>query len=689
MARGLAPTSLRGMCRMFEGMANATPLWNPSHAQRQTAALTPWITEFGGTYEALHRWSVREPGAFWSTVWDRFEVLGEKGSVQTTPVSYLQHPRSVGNGLVSGSPSSRAVESDDDFNHVRDLRDTRFFPEARLSYAENLLHGRGADEHSEAVVTVNESGVRVAWSWAELRAEVAAAATALRAEGLGVGDRVALWLPAGIHALVLLLASNAIGAISSSVSPDFGEAGALDRFGQIEPALLVACSGYQYGGKTFDISDRVASVAAELPSLIRVVMSNDWDTWLAPHRNAPLRFERLPFDHPLYVLYSSGTTGKPKCITHGAGRILLKHLTEHRLHSNMGVGDRVTWFTTTGWMMWNWIVSALSVGATVVLYDGNPAYPSTGRLFELVEDEALTLLGVSAKFIDSVAKANYHPAEHHDLGSLRTLGSTGSPLSPEGFVFAFEHIKSNVHVASIAGGTDICGCFVGGDPTSPVFAGEIQRAVLGMDVHAWDAAGNDAPIGVAGELVCTSPFPTVPVGFWGDDVSTDPRGARFSAAYFATYPGVWHHGDFVSVTEHGGFVIHGRSDTTLNPGGVRIGTAEIYRIVEQIPGIVESLVFGQEFDGDSRVILLVRLADGAALDDALRADIRDRIRTGCTPRHVPAIIVAVEDLPRTRSNKLVELAVADAVNGRPVRNTEGLANPESLWAIAALEELQR
>ena len=650
-------------------MVQATPLWNPSPEQIKSASITKWVNDFGGSFASLHVWSVSDPGAFWSTVWDRFGVLGEKGdraTIERTPGH---------DGSTTGA--------------VADLRDTRFFPDSRLCYAENLLHGRGTNADDDAVVSINEAGVRVALSWAELRCEVAAVSAALRAEGVGVGDRVAVWLPAGIHALVLLLASNAIGAISSSVSPDFGEAGALDRFGQIEPILLVGCTGYQYGGKTFDISERVASVAAALPSLQKVVMTTNWDSWLTPHRNAALEFERLPFDHPLYVLYSSGTTGKPKCITHGAGRILLKHLTEHGLHSNVGAGDRVTWFTTTGWMMWNWIVSALSVGATVVLYDGNPAYPTMGRLFELVDEEALTLLGVSAKFIDSVAKANYHPAQHHDLGSLRTLGSTGSPLAPEGVRFAYDHIKSNVHVASIAGGTDICGCFVGGDPTSPVYAGEIQRAMLGMDVHAWDADGNDAGVGVAGELVCTAPFPTVPVGFWGDDVSVDPHGARFSSAYFTTYPGVWHHGDFVSVTEQGGFVIHGRSDATLNPGGVRIGTAEIYRIVEQIPGVVESLVFGQDFDGDSRVILLVRLAEGVTLDEPLRAQIRASIRTGCTPRHVPAKIVAVDDLPRTRSNKLVELAVADAVNGRPVRNTEGLANPEALWAIAALSELQQ
>jgi acetoacetyl-CoA synthetase len=652
-------------------MTDATPLWNPSCEQRESAKITDWINDFGGTYEELHRWSVTEPAAFWSTVWDRFGVLGEKGTRTSARTSAL-------------SP----VEASDK-KFVPDLRNTQFFPDARLSYAENLLHGCGVDQHSEAVVSIDESGTRLALTWAELRFEVAAVAAALRTEGVGVGDRVAIWLPAGMHALVLLLATNAIGAISSSVSPDFGEVGALDRFGQIEPALLVGCSSYQYGGKSFDISGRVAAVVGALPTLRRVVMTAEWEAWLRPHRNAKLEFQRLPFDHPLYVLYSSGTTGKPKCITHSAGGILLKHLTEHGLHSNVGVGDRVTWFTTTGWMMWNWIVSALSVGATVVLYDGNPAFPTIGRLFALADEESLTLLGVSAKFIDSVAKASYHPAEHHNLGTLRTLGSTGSPLSPEGFRFAYAHIKSNVHVASIAGGTDICGCFVGGDPSSPVYAGEIQRAILGMDVHAWDASGNDCDIGVAGELVCIAPFPTVPIGFWGDDISVDLRGARFSAAYFTTYPGVWHHGDFVSRTEHGGFVIHGRSDATLNPGGVRIGTAEIYRIVEQVPGIVESLVFGQDFDGDSRVTLLVRLSEGVALDDALRADICARIRTGCTPRHVPAKIVAVDDLPRTRSNKLVELAVADAVNGRPVRNTEGLANPEALWAIAELEELRR
>ncbi len=402
-----------------------------------------------------------------------------------------------------------------------------------MSYAENALDGRGIPGTAEAVVAIDELGTRRALTWDALRAEVAACAAALRAEGVGVGDRVAIWLPAGVEALVLLLAANAIGATTSSVSPDFGAAGALDRFGQIEPVVLVACRGYHYGGRAFMIDDRVDEVAAQLPTLRRVVHLDAWAEWLAPHRDAPLAFERLGMDHPLYVLYSSGTTGKPKCITHGSGRVLLKHLTEHAYHSDVRPGDRVTWFTTTGWMMWNWIVSALTVGGTVVLYDGNPAHPTIGRLFSLVDEEGLSLLGVSAKFIDSVAKAGYHPAEHHDLSSLRTIGSTGSPLSPEGFRFVYEHVKADVHLASISGGTDLCGCFVAGDPTSPVRAGEIQRPTLGMDVHAWTDDGADAPTGTPGELVCTAPFPSIPVGFWGDDRTADPHGARFTAAYFA------------------------------------------------------------------------------------------------------------------------------------------------------------
>jgi acetoacetyl-CoA synthetase len=616
------------------------------------------------TYPELHAWSVSQPGEFWSSVWDDLSIVGDRGDV-----TMMAAP------AIPGTPT--------------DIRDTKFFPAAQLSYAENALHGRGVDGAREAVVAIDEEGTRTTLTWDDLRAEVAAAAAALRADGVGLGDRVAIWLPAGTQALVLLLAVNAIGAVSSSVSPDFGAAGAIDRFGQIEPKVMFGCRRYRYGGREFEIGDRVESVAASLPTVTKTIWAEQWTEWLAPHRGAALTFERVSLDHPLYVLYSSGTTGKPKCITHGAGRVLLKHMTELGLHSDVRPGDRATWFTTTGWMMWNWLVSALTVGATVVIYDGNPAYPTIGRLFSLADEEGLQLLGVSAKFIDSVAKAGYEPKAHHELASLRTLGSTGSPLSPEGFAFVYDSIKADVHLASICGGTDLCGSFLAGDPTSPVWKGEIQRPAVGMDVHSFTDDGHDVAIGSPGELVCLSPFPSIPVGFWGDDTSADSHGARFSAAYFNRFPGVWHHGDFMTITEHGGFVVHGRSDSTLNPGGVRIGTAEIYRVVEQIPGIVESLVFGQEWDSDSRVILLVRLAEGAELTDDMRADIRLRIKTACTPRHVPAKIVAVADLPRTRSNKLVELAVADAVNKRPVRNTEGLANPEALWAIAELEELHR
>jgi acetoacetyl-CoA synthetase len=636
-----------------------SPLWAPSADRVRNTRMGRFAASTGhSTYESLHQWSIDDPAAFWSAAWDDLGVIGDRRT----------------RALAASEP-------------LGDIRSTRFFPDAHVSYAENALDGRGVAGTAEAVVAIDELGTRRSLTWDDLRVEVAAAAAALRAEGVGVGDRVAVWLPAGIEALVMLLATNAVGAVGTSVSPDFGASGALDRFGQIEPIVLVAAERYSYGGKEFDVRDRVAEVCAQLPSLRRLVHLSEFDAWTAPHRSATLTFERLEIDAPFSVLFSSGTTGKPKCITHGAGRVLLKHLTEHAYHSDVRPGDRVTWFTTTGWMMWNWIVSALTVGATVVLYDGNPAYPTIGRLFELADSESLTLLGVSAKFIDSVAKSDYRPAQRCELASLRTVGSTGSPLSPEGFEFVYEHLKADVHLASIAGGTDLCGCFVAGDPTSPVWSGEIQRPALGMDVHAWTEHGTDAEIGTAGELVCTAPFPSIPIGFWGDDRSQDPFGERFTSAYFARFPGVWHHGDFMSVTTHGGFVIHGRSDATLNPGGVRIGTAEITRVVEQIPAIVESLVFGQEWDGDTRVVLLVRLADGADLDGALQADIKARIRTACTPRHVPARIVAVDDLPRTRSNKLAELAVADAVNGRPVRNTDGLANVDALWAIAGLEAL--
>ena len=512
---------------------------------------------------------------------------------------------------------------------------------------------------------------------------------ALVADGVQPGDRVAAFMPHVEETIITFLAANAVGATFTSTSSDFGTAGVVDRFGQTSPTVLVAADGYRYGGKEFDCLGRIADVAAQLPSLRRTVVvgvlasspevtaipnAMVWTDYLGAHRGAPLEFRRMPGDHPVYILYSSGTTGKPKCITHRSLGVLLMHLKEHQLHCDIGPGDRVLYFTTCGWMMWNWLVSALGSGATIVLFDGSPFHPAPTVLFDIARDERLTLLGVSAKFIDSADKAGVRPIDTHDLSSLRTVCSTGSPLSDDGFRWIYGALKHDLHLASISGGTDLCGCFVGGDPTRPVYAGEIQGPALGMAVEVYDSEGKTiAEPGVKGELVCTRPFPSVPVGFWGD-----VDGSKFQAAYFDRFPGVWAHGDFASWTEHGGMVIHGRSDATLNAGGVRIGTAEIYAQVEQVPGVIEGVAIGQEWEGDTRIVLFVKLADGVALDDGLQAEIRRRLRVNASPRHVPARIVQVDDVPRTRSNKISELAVADVVNGREVRNTEALANPESL-----------
>ena len=499
-----------------------------------------------------------------------------------------------------------------------------------------------------------------------------------------------------------MLAATSLGALFSSCSPDFGTRGVLDRFGQIEPVVLLAADGYCYNATAIDCLERLGAITAGLPTLRTTVvvptLSEDpdlsgisaavrWDQYVAGGPEEPT-FVPLPFDHPWYVLYSSGTTGPPKCIVHRAGGALLMHLKEHQLLSDIHRGDRVLYYTTTGWMMWNWLVSALASGATIVLYDGSPFVPGPDHLFDIVDEEGISLLGVSAKLIDALAQAGLQPSRTHGLGSLRTICSTGSPLSPEGFRYVYEQVKDDVHLASISGGTDLCGCLVAGDPTGPVYAGEIQQPALGMAIGVWSDEGHPLAAGDGpGELVCTAPFPSMPLGFW-DDGPLGAVGPKYRAAYFERFPGVWCQGDFASWTEHGGIVIHGRSDATLNPGGVRIGTADIYRVVEQQPGVVEALVFGQQWEGDVRIVLVVRLQPGISLDDSLRADLRTVIRRELSPRHVPAVIVAVDDLPRTRSGKLVELAVADAVNGRPVRNREAIANPEAIDAIAAVEALQ-
>jgi acetoacetyl-CoA synthetase len=626
-------------------------LWTPPAervARTQMAGFARLLGVDG--YASLHRLSVEDPDRFWPAVWDWCELLGDRGD--------------------------RVIE------RGSAMPEARLFPDASLSVAENVLRHTGA---GPAVIATDESGETRTISWDELAVEVGAMAAALAAEGVGAGDRVAAWLPNGIEAVVAMLGAAALGAVFSSTSPDFGAGGVLDRFGQIQPTVLFAVDGYDYGGRHFDRREVRAEIVAGLPTLRRtVVLGGDWEAFLAPHRGASTPLDRRSFHHPWYVLYSSGTTGKPKCIVHATGRVLLQHAKEHRLHSDLAPGDRLLYVTTCGWMMWNWLVSALASGVTVVAVDGNVAHPSPGRLWELVDEHGVDLLGVGAKYLDAIAHHGYSPAEHHDLTSLRTLASTGSPLSPERFAWVYDHVKSDVHLASISGGTDLCGCFVLGDPTSPVHAGEIQRPGLGMAVDVWSEDGRPLGAGERGELVCTEPFPSQPLGFWAD-----PDGSRYQAAYYERYPharggyGVWHHGDFASWTDHGGVVIHGRSDTTLNPGGIRIGTAEIYRAVEGLPGVAESLVFGEEVEGgaDVRIVLLVVLDDGVELDDDLRARIADTVRASCSPRHVPRRVVAVSDLPRTRSGKLVELAVADAVNGREVRNTEALADPDVLWAV--------
>jgi acetoacetyl-CoA synthetase len=626
------------------------PLWQPSPERVAQANLTAFLRRTGfADYPALHRWSIERPEEFWQEFWMFAEVVGDM--------------------------SGRA------FDPGADMQSARFFPEVRLNVAENFLRRSGPDA---ALIAVNEAGERREVSWDQLREQAFRVAGALRDAGVGPGDRVAALLPLGIEVIVVWLAASALGAIFSSTSPDFGAAGVLDRFGQIEPKVLVATGGYHYGGKWFDCTERIQEIERGLPSLRELVLAEDLLAWASA--SEPItQLERFPFDHPWLVLFSSGTTGKPKCIVHRAGGVFLNLKKEHLLQCDVKAGDRVLYFTTTGWMMFNWLINGLAQGATLVLFDGNPFYPELSALLDVAEREKVTLFGTSAKYIDALKKSGLEPVRTHSFDALRTICSTGSPLSPESFEWVYSRLKQDVHLASISGGTDICGCFLLGSPIDPVYAGELQRPGLGMAMDVWDENGNslhDRP-GERGELVCVRPFPSQPLRFWGDDT-----GERYRKAYFEKYPGVWAHGDFASWTPHGGMIIHGRSDTTLNPGGVRLGTGEIYRAVEKIPSVVESLAFGQQWDNDVRVVLLVRLAPGVTLTKQLKDEIKHTIQSDCTPRHVPSVILAVDDLPRTRSNKLVELAVCDAVNGLKIRNIEAIANPEALWHIAALPELK-
>ncbi len=650
---------------------NDQPLWTPPPERAAGSNLTAFlrfVNERHGLaladYASLHRFSVDRMEDFWVAVWDFC-------------------------GVISGGRGATVLADGDR------MPGARFFPQARLNFAENLLRpGRGPGE--DAIVFRGEDRVRARLTHAELRAAVSRLQQALAAAGVGPGDRVAAFLPNLPETVVAMLAAASLGATFTSCSPDFGVQGVVDRFGQVEPKVLFCCDGYFYNGKAIDTLPRLAEIVALLPTVERVVVvpyaspspavaqvprAVALADFVAPFAAGEPAFARLPFDHPLYILYSSGTTGVPKCIVHGAGGVLLMHLKEHVLHCDVKPGDRLFYFTTCGWMMWNWLVSGLASGATLLLYDGSPFALGGRVLFDFADDEGMTHFGTSAKFIDALAKAGLEPARTHRLAGLRTMLSTGSPLAPEGFDYVYGKVKKDLCLSSISGGTDLVACFAGGAPVLPVWRGELQCPMLGMNVEVWDEEGRPLARG-KGELVCTAPFPTMPLGFWND-----PDGAKYRAAYYEKYPGVWRHGDWSEMTPHGGMVIYGRSDAVLNPGGVRIGTAEIYRQVERLDEVVESIVIGQDWQGDVRVVLFVKLREGMRLDAALEQRIRDTIRRNATPRHVPAVIAQVTDIPRTKSNKIVELAVRAVVHGQPVRNLEALANPEALEQFRGRPEL--
>lgn len=642
-------------------------MWQPDPSQIAATRMNDFMQHISrahnlelNSYAQLHDWSVQRHETFWRSIWDYFDVLGDAGE----------------RTLVDGDK----------------LPGAQWFPDAQLNFAENLL--RYQDDHI-ALIFRGENGARQQLTYAELRHEVAALAAAFKQQGVVAGDRVAAMMPNCIETIIAMLATTSLGAIWSSCSPDFGVQGVVDRFGQIEPKLFITVDGYFYNGKQLDISEKVNAIRTELTSVEKTIIvdfaglehrydatSVAWNDYL-DRSETTLEFVRMPFNAPLYIMFSSGTTGVPKCIVHGVGGTLLQHLKEHALHTDIDRDDVFFYFTTCGWMMWNWLVSGLAQGATLVLFDGSPFYPAPTVLWDIAEQEKISVFGTSAKYLSALEKAECTPRTTHHLDALRAILTTGSVLAPESFDYVYRDIKTNLCLSSISGGTDIVSCFALGNPMLPVYRGELQCKGLGLDVKVFDDNGQ-AITQEKGELVCCNSFPCMPIGFWNDN-----DGQRYFNAYFARFENTWAHGDYAEVTEHDGVIIYGRSDAVLNPGGVRIGTAEIYRQVEKIDSVLESIAIGQRWQDDERVVLFVRLRDGLTLDESLQQDIRKIIRSNATPRHVPAVIAQVTDIPRTISGKIVELAVRQVVHGETVKNTDALANPEALEQFRNRAELNQ
>jgi acetoacetyl-CoA synthetase len=620
-------------------------LWKPT-AEAVTAAqmseFRRWVNEIHGLslkdYFALHAWSVAEPGLFWQAVWAFMEVIASQKASQIY------------------APGIR-------------MQDTQWFVGARLNFAENLLRYR---DEKMALVFCSESGERQTLTYAQLYQEVQALALWMREVGVVTNDRIVGWLPNSPATVIAMLATASIGAIWSACSPDFGLQGLIDRFSQIEPKILFAAKTHTYGGKTVDHAAEIRALQQQLPSLQQTVVISSHESLPKSSSGAALTFNALPFHHPLYILFSSGTTGKPKCMVHSAGGTLLQHLKELRLHTDLRRNDRICFYTTCAWMMWHWLVSGLAVGATVVLYEGSPFFPKKSALWDLVDEWGMTVLGVGAKIIESFQKFGLRPRDSHALTSLRTLLTTGSPLLPPDFDYVYRDVKTTVCLSSISGGSDIISCFALGNPTLPVYRGELQCLGLGMDVKIFNEQGQPV-VNEKGELVCATPFPSMPVHFWND-----PQGKKYQQAYFDRFPNVWTHGDYAQLTEHGGLIIYGRSDATLKPGGVRVGTAEIYQQVEKFPEITECLAVGQHFAGSERILLFVVMRENESLTDALMTALKTAIRNNTSPHHVPAKIIAAPDLPRTQNGKLMEILVKKIINHEPITQTEALANPDSL-----------